>query len=94
MCPTSLPRGASPPFPPEAEALARAFWPGALTLVLPLAPDAGLAPPVTAGLSTVAIRVPAHPVMRALLAEVGRPLAAPSANPSGRMSATDGGACR
>ncbi|KPQ16096.1 MAG: L-threonylcarbamoyladenylate synthase RimN [Rhodobacteraceae bacterium HLUCCO18] len=73
---------------PEAEALARAFWPGALTLVLPLAPDAGLAPPVTAGLSTVAIRVPAHPVMRALLAEVGRPLAAPSANPSGRMSAT------
>jgi L-threonylcarbamoyladenylate synthase len=72
----------------EAEALARAFWPGALTLVLPLVPDAGLAPPVTSGLPTVAIRVPAHPVMRALLAEVGRPLAAPSANPSGRISAT------
>lgn len=74
--------------PPEAEALATAFWPGALTLVLPLAREAPIAPAVTAGLPTVAIRVPAHPVMRAVLQAVGRPLAAPSANPSGRISAT------
>jgi L-threonylcarbamoyladenylate synthase len=73
---------------PEADALASAFWPGALTLVLPLAPDAEIAAPVTAGLSTIAIRVPAHPVMRALLRKLDRPLAAPSANPSGRISAT------
>jgi L-threonylcarbamoyladenylate synthase len=74
--------------PPGAEALARAFWPGALTLVLPLAAGGAIAPSVTAGLPTIAIRVPAHPVMRAVLQAVGRPLAAPSANPSGRISAT------
>jgi L-threonylcarbamoyladenylate synthase len=74
--------------PPEAEALAVAFWPGSLTLVLPIAPGAPLAPAVTAGLASVAIRVPAHPVMQALLKEAGIPLAAPSANPSGRISAT------
>jgi L-threonylcarbamoyladenylate synthase len=73
---------------PEAEALANAFWPGALTLVLPLVPGADIARPVTAGLPTIAIRVPAHPVMQALLQAIGRPLAAPSANPSGWISAT------
>ena len=73
---------------PAAEALAAAFWPGPLTLVLPLVPGHGLAPAVTAGLPTVALRVPAHPVARALIEAAGRPLAAPSANPSGRVSPT------
>ncbi|MDG4649857.1 L-threonylcarbamoyladenylate synthase [Roseibacterium sp. SDUM158017] len=72
-----------------ARTLADAFWPGPLTLALPLRPDAGLSPLVTAGLATVAVRVPAHPVMRAVLEKLGRPVAAPSANPSGRISATE-----
>ncbi|MBI1220506.1 MAG: threonylcarbamoyl-AMP synthase [Rhodobacteraceae bacterium] len=72
----------------EAARLADAFWPGPLTLVLPLRPEAGLSPLVTAGLTTVAIRVPAHPVAQALLHAFGGPLAAPSANPSGRVSPT------
>lgn len=71
-----------------AEVLAAAFWPGPLTLVLPLAPGHGLSSLVTAGLDTVAIRVPAHPTARAVLAALGGPVAAPSANPSGRISAT------
>lgn len=75
-------------FSPEAEAVARAFWPGALTLVLPLAPGAGLSPLVTAGLGTVAVRMPAHAVARRLIAAFGGPLAAPSANPSGKVSPT------
>lgn len=75
-------------FTPEAERLAAAFWPGPLTLVLPLRPDAGLSPLVTAGLDSVAIRVPAHPLAQALLRAFGGPLAAPSANPSGRVSPT------
>jgi L-threonylcarbamoyladenylate synthase len=75
-------------WPDAAEIAARAFWPGPLTLVLPLRAGAGLSPLVTAGLETVAIRVPAHPVARALLAEFGGPVAAPSANPSGRISPT------
>jgi len=75
-------------FPPLAQRFAEAFWPGALTLVLPLKPDAGIADIVTAGLDTLAIRVPAHEDARALIAAVGRPLAAPSANPSGRLSPT------
>ncbi|MFN4101738.1 MAG: L-threonylcarbamoyladenylate synthase [Pararhodobacter sp.] len=69
---------------PLAQRLAAAFWPGPLTLVLPL--RGGLSPLVTAGLDTVAVRMPAHPVARALLAAFGGPLAAPSANPSGRIS--------
>lgn len=69
-------------------ALARAFWPGPLTLVGPLKPSAGIASLVTAGLSTVAVRVPGHPVAQALLKSCGRPLAAPSANTSGRISPT------
>ncbi len=71
-----------------AERLAAAFWPGPLTLVLRKRPDAGLADLVTAGLDTVAIRLPAHPVAQALLAAFGRPLAAPSANRSGHVSPT------
>jgi len=73
---------------PEAERLAAAFWPGPLTLVLPLKPGAGLSPRVTAGLSSVAVRVPEHPLARALLSAFGGPLAGPSANPSGRVSPT------
>jgi L-threonylcarbamoyladenylate synthase len=72
----------------RAEALAAAFWPGALTLVLPLRPDAAIAPAVTAGLPTIALRCPAHPVMRGVLAASGLPLAAPSANRSGGVSPT------
>lgn len=75
-------------WPPAADLLARAFWPGPLTLVLPLKPGVGLSPLVTADLPTLAIRVPAHPVAQALLAGFGRPVAAPSANPSGRISPT------
>lgn len=74
-------------FDARACALAAVFWPGPLTMVLP-ARDAGLSALVTAELSTVAIRVPAHPVARALLAAFGGPLAAPSANPSGAVSPT------
>lgn len=73
----------------RAEALAAAFWPGALTLVLPLRPGAKIAPAVTAGLPTVALRCPAHPAMRALLEAAGLPLAAPSANRSGGVSPTE-----
>jgi L-threonylcarbamoyladenylate synthase len=75
-------------FDARATTLARHFWPGALTLVLPLRAGAGLAPAVTAGLPTVALRCPAHPVMQALLRETGLPLAAPSANRSGGVSPT------
>jgi L-threonylcarbamoyladenylate synthase len=71
-----------------ARMLAAAFWPGPLTLVLPLAADSPVAPLVTAGLTTVAVRAPSHPAMRALLAACGAPLAAPSANASGRTSPT------
>lgn len=68
--------------------LAATFWPGPLTLVLPRRADSGLADLVTAGLDTVALRMPAHPLARALLAEAGRPVAAPSANRSGHVSPT------
>lgn len=73
---------------PQAQALAARFWPGPLTMVLPLRPDAGIASLVTAGLATVGIRVPAHPVAQRVLRVFGGPLAAPSANPSGRVSPT------
>jgi L-threonylcarbamoyladenylate synthase len=72
----------------RARALAQAFWPGPLTIVLPKREDAQLAAAVTAGLPTVAIRCPAHPVMRAVLQAAGLPLAAPSANRSGGVSPT------
>ncbi len=73
---------------PKARTLAQAFWPGPLTLVLPLREGSGLSPLVTAGLATVAVRVPAHPLAQALLRAFGGPVAAPSANPSGRVSPT------
>ncbi len=73
---------------PRARSLAAAFWPGPLTLVLPLRAGAGISPLVTAGLPTVAIRVPAHPLAQQLLRAFGGPVAAPSANPSGRVSPT------
>ncbi|MCB1349325.1 MAG: threonylcarbamoyl-AMP synthase [Maritimibacter sp.] len=75
----------------DALRLAEAFWPGPLTLVLPRRDSAGLSPLVSAGLDTVAVRVPDHALARALLAESGRPVAAPSANPSGRISPTEAG---
>ncbi|MBC7986643.1 MAG: threonylcarbamoyl-AMP synthase [Sphingomonadaceae bacterium] len=75
-------------FDMTAEALAARFWPGPLTLVLPLRENSGIARLVTAGLPTIAVRVPAHPAMRALLETTNKPLAAPSANASGRISAT------
>ncbi|MFT7105673.1 MAG: L-threonylcarbamoyladenylate synthase [Yoonia sp.] len=75
-------------FDASAARLADAFWPGALTLVLPLKAEAGLSKLVTAGLKTVAVRLPDHPVARDLLAAFGGPVAAPSANPSGRVSPT------
>ena len=71
-----------------AQRLADAFWPGPLTLVLPLRAGHGVSSLVTAGLSTLAVRVPAHPTARRLLSLLGGPVAAPSANPSGRISPT------
>lgn len=68
--------------------LAERYWPGPLTLVLPRKADAPIAAAVTAGLSTLALRIPAHPVMRAVLERSGLPLAAPSANRSGLISPT------
>ncbi|MCE2474722.1 MAG: threonylcarbamoyl-AMP synthase [Alphaproteobacteria bacterium] len=73
---------------PRAARLAEQFWPGPLTLVLPLRPDAGIAEAVTGGRHTVALRVPRHPVAAALLREAAMPVAAPSANPHGRLSPT------
>ena len=75
-------------FDAESVTLAMGHWPGPLTLVVPLRIDAGLADGVTAGLKTVALRVPAHRAMRALLDATGKPLAAPSANASGSVSPT------
>jgi L-threonylcarbamoyladenylate synthase len=72
---------------PRARDLAMAFWPGPLTLVLPVR-DGAVSPLVTAGLATVAVRVPAHPLAQRLLRAFGGPVAAPSANPSGRVSPT------
>ncbi|MBU2032985.1 MAG: threonylcarbamoyl-AMP synthase [Alphaproteobacteria bacterium] len=71
-----------------AIALAGRYWPGPLTLVCPMRDDAGLAPAVTAGLPTLALRQPAHPALAALLDAVAFPLAAPSANRSGFVSPT------
>ncbi len=71
-----------------ARSLAERFWPGPLTLVLPRREGSGLSDLVTAGLSSVALRAPAHPLARRLLDAFGGPLAGPSANPSGRVSPT------
>lgn len=75
-------------FDDHARKLAAQFWPGALTMVLPLKVGAQIAPAVTAGLSTIALRCPAHAAMRAVLQDSGLPLAAPSANRSGGVSPT------
>jgi L-threonylcarbamoyladenylate synthase len=75
-------------FNATARRAAAQFWPGPLSLVLPRRSDSGLSLLANAGLDTVAIRVPAHPVAQALLRETGRPIAAPSANRSGRVSPT------
>ena len=75
-------------FSPLARQLAEAFWPGPLSIVLPLRPEHGLADIATAGLDTVALRVPDHPLALDLLCAADRPLAAPSANRSGKLSPT------
>lgn len=75
-------------FNADARALARAFWPGPLTLVVPVASGEAVADLARAGLDTVGLRVPSHPVAMALLAATGRPVAAPSANLSGHVSPT------
>ncbi len=95
-------------FSPLAVKLAK-FWPGPLSLVLPLKQSTNISSIVSAGLKTLAVRIPAHPIARSLIKAVGKPLAAPSANPSGELSPTsanqvikafskkvpvlDGGAC-
>jgi len=76
-------------FGPEARALAQRFWPGPLTIVVERAPDCPIAWLTSSGLNSIALRVPAHPLARDLLGRVGRPVAAPSANLSGRVSPTE-----
>ncbi len=80
-------------FSPLARKIAR-LLPGPLSLVLPARPGNGLADVATAGLDTVAIRIPDHPIALALIKAAGRPLAAPSANPSGKLSPTTADAVR
>jgi L-threonylcarbamoyladenylate synthase len=75
-------------FSPLAEQLAAKFWPGPLSIVLPLRQGHGLADVATAGLDTVALRMPDHALATELLRVTNRPLAAPSANPSGKLSPT------
>jgi L-threonylcarbamoyladenylate synthase len=75
-------------FDAQAEALARAFWPGPLTLVVPKTKPCAVAELATAGLDTIAIRVPAHPLAHAILTAFGYPVVAPSANISGHVSPT------
>lgn len=75
-------------FTPEADHLAALFWPGPLTLILPRRADTRLSLLCAAGLPTQGVRVPAHPVARGLIAALGKPIAAPSANASGSLSPT------
>lgn len=75
-------------FSATARSLAEAFWPGPLTLVVPKRPDSPISDLATAGLDSIGLRVPAPAVTRAILAGFGRPVAAPSANRSGRVSPT------
>jgi L-threonylcarbamoyladenylate synthase len=75
-------------FDERAQTLAESFWPGPLTLVLPRRPDSPVSLLASAGLDSLAVRVPAHPIALALLQEAACPVAAPSANPSGRVSPT------
>ena len=76
-------------FDERARRLAACFWPGPLTLVLPRRGDIGVSMLACAGLDTIAVRAPAHQVAQALLRETGRPIGAPSANRSGRVSPTE-----
>src|SRR5690606_35300044 len=76
-------------FDDRARRLAAAFWPGPLTLVMPRRPDSAISLLVSAGLETVALRVPGHNVAHALLNATGRPIAAPSANRAGAISPTE-----
>jgi L-threonylcarbamoyladenylate synthase len=76
-------------FDPHGERLAAAFWPGPLTLVLPKASGCPVAELATAGLDTIALRVPSHPVARALIEAFGKAVVAPSANRSGHVSPTE-----
>ncbi len=78
-------------FDARAKALAARFWPGALTLVVPRVADCGVSWLATAGLETIALRCPKHAIAQQLLATFGGPLAAPSANRSGTVSATTAG---
>ena len=78
-------------FNSDAGALAARFWPGPLSLVVPRQADCPVDPLASAGLDTLALRVPAHETAQALLRRVGRPLVAPSANPSGRLSPSTAG---
>jgi L-threonylcarbamoyladenylate synthase len=75
-------------FSEPAKVLAQAFWPGPLSLVVPAAPATNVCELARAGLATIALRVPSHALARHLMQMVGRPIAAPSANPSGMVSAT------
>jgi L-threonylcarbamoyladenylate synthase len=75
-------------FDPQATLLAQAFWPGPLTLVLPRAPGCAVADLATAGLDTIAVRVPAHRIAQQILCAFGGPIVAPSANLSGHVSPT------
>ena len=75
-------------FDERADALAEKFWPGPLTMVLPLKLHSAISRLATAGLETIAVRVPSHPVAQALLRQVEIPVAAPSANASGNISPT------
>lgn len=74
--------------PERLRPLAEIFWPGPLTLVLPIKPQCGIADLVTAGLDTLGVRIPGHTLARQLITEAGCPVAAPSANPSGKISPT------
>ncbi len=78
-------------FDPRAEALAARFWPGPLTLVLPRRADSGVSLLCSAGLDTLAVRCPAHETALGVIRAAGRPIAAPSANPSGQVSPTTAG---
>ena len=78
-------------FSPLARKLATAFWPGPLSLVVPRQPDCVVCDLACAGLDTIALRVPSHPLMQQVLRDFGKPVAAPSANVSGRPSPTTAG---
>ena len=80
-------------FDARSLALADKFWPGPLTMILPQVPGSGISDLVTAGLTTIALRVPAHPVALDLIKAAGVPIAAPSANKSGNLSPTAPAPC-